>query len=82
MSDKFIRSKSMSRFERFESFLRTRGHSTYVSVSKSDGSVAITRATDDGAARIAFSPADARALAAELLAAADAAERDDAQEAA
>ena len=77
MSAGFIRSKSLGRFERFESSLRTRWNSTYVSVSASDRSIAITRATDDGAARIAFSPADARALAAELLAAADAAERDD-----
>lgn len=80
MSTEFIRSKPLHRFERFDSVLRSGEHSTYVSAS--DDSVAIARSSAGLTARIAFSPAVARAIAYELLDAADAAERPDEQEAA
>lgn len=80
MSDEFIRSKSMSRFERFDSVLRSEEHSTYVGAS--EGEVSFARASAGITARMSFSPAVARAIAYELLDAADAAERDDEQEAA
>jgi hypothetical protein len=79
MSTEFIRSEPMYRFERFNSVLRSGGHSTYVGAS--EGEVSFARASAGLTARMAFSPDVARAIAAELLAAADAAERPDEQEA-
>lgn len=80
MSTEFVRGNSLHRFERFDSVLRSEEHSTYVGASK--GEVSFARASAGITARMAFSPAVARAIAAELLAAADAAERPDEQEAA
>lgn len=80
MSPAFIRSTPVIRGERFDSVLRDTFSSTYVSARF--GSVAIARSMGEMTAHLTFDVAGARALAAELLAAADAAERPDEQVAA